>query len=103
MESNDSPEIPDRGKTSDVPGLPSEAARTATQTKRSDHITPILYELHWPPVEMRTDYKLLSLVYSCLNGIAPFTSPESTKETTKNTLESEYFPLLHSNCGTVCL
>ena len=23
MESNDSPEIPDRGKTSDIPGLPS--------------------------------------------------------------------------------
>ena len=28
MESNDSPEIPDRGKTSDIPGLPSEAANT---------------------------------------------------------------------------
>ena len=25
MESNDSPEIPDRGKTSDIPGLPSGA------------------------------------------------------------------------------
>ena len=27
MESNDSPEIPDRGETSDIPGLPSEVAR----------------------------------------------------------------------------
>ena len=26
MESNDSPEIPDRGETSDIPGLPSGAA-----------------------------------------------------------------------------
>ena len=25
MESNDSPEIPDRGETSDIPGLPSRA------------------------------------------------------------------------------
>ena len=25
MESNDSPEIPDRGETSDIPGLPSGA------------------------------------------------------------------------------
>ena len=25
MESNDSPEIPDRGETSDIPGLPSQA------------------------------------------------------------------------------
>ena len=28
MESNDSPEIPDRGETSDIPGLPSGAANT---------------------------------------------------------------------------
>ena len=28
MESNDSPEIPDRGETSDIPGLPSEALKT---------------------------------------------------------------------------
>ena len=26
MESNDSPEIPDRGETSDIPGLPSGAS-----------------------------------------------------------------------------
>ena len=26
MESNDSPEIPDRGETSDIPGLPSGVA-----------------------------------------------------------------------------
>ena len=26
----------------------------------------------------------------------------SAKETTKNTLESEHFPTLHPNCGTVC-
>ena len=26
MESNDSPEIPDRGETSDIPGLPSGGA-----------------------------------------------------------------------------
>ena len=28
MESNDSPEISDRGKTSDIPGLPSGATKT---------------------------------------------------------------------------
>ena len=28
VESNDSPEIPDRGETSDIPGLPSGGART---------------------------------------------------------------------------
>ena len=30
MESNDSPEIPDKGVTSDIPGLPSGAEKKAT-------------------------------------------------------------------------
>ena len=45
------------------------AARIVTgQTKRSHHITPIFHKLHWVPVKMCTDYKILSLVYSCING-----------------------------------
>ena len=41
MESNDSPEIPDRGETSDIPGLPSGAEterdreREKTKTARA--------------------------------------------------------------------
>ena len=35
MESNDSPEIPDRGETSDIPGLPS-----GVQTGGRDHTSP---------------------------------------------------------------
>ena len=46
------------------------ASRIITQTKRSDRIVPILRELHWLPVEMEIDYKILSLVYSCMNGRA---------------------------------
>ena len=34
MESNDSPEIPDRGETSDIPGLPSGA--------RKDNLLPCI-------------------------------------------------------------
>ena len=32
MESNDSPEIPDRGETSDIPGLPSGTAAVEATT-----------------------------------------------------------------------
>ena len=32
MESNDSPEIPDRGETSDIPGLPSGVGKVNTKT-----------------------------------------------------------------------
>ena len=38
------------------------AARIFIRTKRSDRITPSLRELHWLPIEMRIDYKMLSLV-----------------------------------------
>ena len=33
-ESNDSPEIPDRGETSDIPGLPSGRERESTSKER---------------------------------------------------------------------
>ena len=32
MESNDSPEIPERGETSDIPGLPSGSVRVSSET-----------------------------------------------------------------------
>ena len=35
MESNDSPEIPDRGETSDIPGLPSGGLNKTRQVKGS--------------------------------------------------------------------
>ena len=47
------------------------AARIVTRTKRNDHITPVLKELHWLPVKQRIDHKVLSLVYKCVNGTAP--------------------------------
>ena len=34
MESNDSPEIPDRGETSDISGLPKKTAGIFRQSKR---------------------------------------------------------------------
>ena len=37
----------------------------------SDHITPVLKELHWLPVEKRIEFKILLLVYKCLNEQAP--------------------------------
>ena len=37
-----------------------------------DHITPVLYNLHWLPVSFRIDFKVLLLVSKSLNGLAPF-------------------------------
>ena len=43
MESNDSPEIPDRGETSDIPGLPSGAF---CNTRKEDTVLNILHIGH---------------------------------------------------------
>ena len=47
------------------------AARIVTRSRKYDHITPVLVSLHWLPVEFRIQFKLLCLVFQCLNGTAP--------------------------------
>ena len=36
-----------------------------------DHITPLLRELHWLPVEHRITFKLLLITFKALNNLAP--------------------------------
>ena len=40
-------------------------------TRFSDHITPVLRDLHWLTVKFRIVYKILLLTYKCLHGLAP--------------------------------
>ena len=47
------------------------AARILTKTKKYDHISPVLQELHWLKVKQRIEYKICSLTYKCLNDLAP--------------------------------
>ena len=51
--------------------IQNTAARIVTLSKRFDHITPILFKLHWLPLGYRIHFKILLLVYKCLNGLAP--------------------------------
>ena len=39
------------------------AARIVTQTRKFDHITPLLIDLHWLPVSYRIVFKILLLVF----------------------------------------
>ena len=48
----------------------STAARIVTLSKRFDHITPIMYKLRWLSLNYRIHFKILLLVYKCLNGLA---------------------------------
>ena len=45
----------------------TRAARLVTSTRRRDHITPVLRQLHWLPVRQRVDFKLALLVYKALH------------------------------------
>ena len=50
----------------------NSAARLISLTRKFDHITPILIDLHWLPVHYRIVYKILLLVFKVLNEMAPF-------------------------------
>ena len=47
------------------------AARLLTSSRKYDHITPVLKELHWLPVRYRIQFKILLLTFKALNGMAP--------------------------------
>ena len=49
----------------------NSAARLLTGTRRREHITPVLAQLHWLPVKYRIDFKILLFVFKALNGLAP--------------------------------
>ena len=42
-----------------------------TSTRRRDHITPVLRQLHWLPVRQRIKFKVACLVFKSLAGQAP--------------------------------
>ena len=47
------------------------AARVLTKTRKYDHITPVLKDLHWLPVRERIQYKILLLTWKSLHDVAP--------------------------------
>ena len=55
----------------DSPLLYKAAARVLTRTRGREHITPVLKSLHWLPVRFRINFKVLLLVFRCLNGLGP--------------------------------
>ena len=54
-----------------LPRVQNIAARLITKTPRSDHITPVLKELHWLPIERCLQYKVLLYTYKALHDISP--------------------------------
>ena len=55
----------------------NSAARLVTLSRKHDHISPVVMELHWLPVEQHihlfffVEFKILLLTYKVVNGMAP--------------------------------
>ena len=47
------------------------AARLIFKKKKREHITPLLKELHWLPVEYRVSFKINLLTFKAIHGEAP--------------------------------
>ena len=50
---------------------PKRVYEKSTTTRKSEHITPLLRELHWLKVPERIQFRLCVLAYRCLIGTAP--------------------------------
>ena len=46
-------------------------ARVVTGSRRRDHITPVLANLHWLPVHLRIEYKLTLLAFKSMTTQQP--------------------------------
>jgi len=65
------------------------AARVIARTAKHDHITPVLKELHWLPVERRVEYKVLMYTHKAIHGDAPVYLKELVQiKTSQRTLRS---------------
>ncbi|KAF7252554.1 Septin-10, partial [Varanus komodoensis] len=49
----------------------NRAARLLMGTGRCSHITPVLRQLHWLPIEVWAQFKVLVMTYKALNGLGP--------------------------------
>ena len=72
--------------------IQNNAGRLITKNKMSEHITPVLKNLHWLPISFRIDYKVLTLCYKILRDLAPsymmsmlsYRDPPSDRVTVRN-------------------
>ena len=57
--------------TNKLQRVQNTAARMVTRTKKHDHITPVLIDLHWLPVQFRIQFKVLVHTYKAVHRQGP--------------------------------
>ena len=66
------------------------AARLICSARKSEHITPILMDLHWLRIQERIQYKLCVLVFKCKHSLAPAYLSEQFHTTTTSTRRTTF-------------
>ena len=51
--------------------IQNTAARLVTYTPKFDHITPVLFKLHWLPIKYRIQYKIGLLTFKAIHFKTP--------------------------------
>jgi hypothetical protein len=60
-----------KNRLNKLQSVQNAAARLITLSRKYDHITPILIDLHWLPVAERIKFKILILTFKALHDLAP--------------------------------
>ena len=56
---------------STVPRTFVQDCRLLTMSRKSGHVTPLLFQLLWLPVDQRIEFKVLLFTYKAMQGLAP--------------------------------
>ena len=51
--------------------IQNSAVRLVCSTPRFNHVTPVLFSLHWLPVAYRIEFKILVLTFKAIYQLAP--------------------------------
>ena len=51
--------------------IQNAGARLVNDTRKYDHITPVLRDLHWLPIRKKIVFKLPTMNYKCQHGLCP--------------------------------
>lgn len=77
------------------------AARILKRVPGRNHITPVLRELHWLPVQARIEYKIILTAFKCIHGFAPKYLDEliEVRDPPRPGMRSSAAPMLTSALG----
>ena len=91
-------------QTARLQRVQNNAARLITRTSKHDHITPVLKELHWLPVESRIAFKMLVMTFKCMNSLAPSYFVELVHPRTRGgCVRQTYAPTSHQGITKKCI